>query len=180
MTRRLQQQEDEEEVSSFNNDETIQVDWIKLSDLNHRLQMTLLSRAISIATQAHESMRDRGGMPYILHPLRLMMNASSTEEKIVAVLHDVIEDTSVTILDLKDEGFPHDLLHALNLLTHRKEVPYTKYIEEIAVNPIARAVKLLDLKDNLDLTRLTIGRDRDVDRIVKYQNAYQKLMRYAK
>lgn len=133
--------------------------------------MATLETAIAIAARAHAGTLDKQGEPYILHPLRVMMHVKGPLARIVAVLHDVVEDTSVTIDDLRAEGFAPDVLDALNLVTHEKSTPYADYVVAAKANPIAREVKLADLADNGDPTRLLLrpGRlEHDLARVQKY------------
>ena len=134
-----------------------------------------LGLAIKIASDAHLGQLDKGGNPYILHPLWVMHKIRHLGVKymIVAILHDVLEDTSVTIEDLIAYGFNFEIIEALKLLTHDPSVPYMTYIEKIALNDIARQVKLRDLEHNSKITRLKGLRDKDFERLVKYQKAYQ-------
>jgi len=120
--------------------------------------LSTLERAIQIATGAHTSQVDKAGEPYILHPLRVMLNVSSPDERLVAVLHDVIEDSEITSKDLLSEGF-------------------STTIEGVADNPLARIVKLADLKDNSDLSRIPNPTERDFKRLKKYQKTRQFLER---
>ena len=131
----------------------------------------ILEKAIKIATTAHAGQTDKGGNPYISHPMRLMENVESVEEKIVAVLHDVIEDTEVTFADLEKEGLPQICIDALKLLTHDKDVPYMNYVKSISSNEIATSVKIADLKDNSDLSRLESITEKDIARVEKYSKA---------
>ena len=133
--------------------------------------MTELETALQIALTAHKEQVDKGGHPYILHPLRLMHNVDSIEEKIVAVLHDVVEDTNVSFSDLESAGIPEVCIKALKFLTHDKNVPYMDYIKEIATDQIAKAVKLADLMDNSDLSRLKEVTEKDKERLKKYRIA---------
>jgi (p)ppGpp synthase/HD superfamily hydrolase len=135
----------------------------------------LLEQAISIATKAHCGQRDKAGFPYILHPLRLMLKQKSLEAMIAAVLHDVVEDSSITISDLEEACFPGSVIQALTLLTHDKEQPYPKYIEAIGTNKLAIQVKLADLQDNMDLSRIPNPRPKDYARLERYSLAYQYL-----
>lgn len=135
----------------------------------------ILEIAIQIATEAHKGQVDKGGKPYIEHPLRLMHNVDSLEEKIVAVLHDVVEDSDITFSDLERAGVPNVCIEALKLLTHDKNVPYMDYIKQISTNPLARAVKLADLRDNSDLSRLKEVTEKDNERLSKYQSAIEHL-----
>jgi (p)ppGpp synthase/HD superfamily hydrolase len=133
--------------------------------------MTLLEKAIQLAVYAHRGQVDKSGQPYILHPLRIMLSVDTTEEKIVAVLHDVVEDTSFTIEDLVSEGIPDICVQAIELLTHDKAIPYMNYIEQIATNPLSTKVKLADLRDNSDISRLKEITDTDKERLKKYRIA---------
>jgi (p)ppGpp synthase/HD superfamily hydrolase len=135
----------------------------------------LLERAIEIAVTAHAGQRDRSGRIYILHPLRLMMNVRSDEEKIVAVLHDVVEDTHWTMDDLRREGFPKKLLQALDCVTKREGESYERFVERSAKNPLARRVKIADLEDNMDVRRLAEATPKDGERLAKYLAAWRKL-----
>ena len=139
-------------------------------------QQQLLEQAIYIALQAHKGKADKGGSPYILHPLRLMLVMETTEEKIVAVLHDVIEDSSFTIQQLKQEGFSKKVLDAVSLLTKTENQNYENYISVIKKNPLATKVKLADLKDNMDISRLKKIVEEDLIRIKKYKSAVKQLI----
>ena len=132
---------------------------------------SILEKAIKIATTAHAGQTDKGGNPYISHPMRLMENVESVEEKIVAVLHDVVEDTEVSFADLEKEGIPQVCIDALLLLTHDKDVPYMDYVKSISSNEIATSVKIADLKDNSDLSRLESITEKDIARVEKYSKA---------
>ena len=116
--------------------------------------MSILERAIEIATEAHRGQRDKAGNDYIGHPLRVMAAGKTTEEKIVGVLHDVVEDSDWTLEGLAAEGFAPEIIEALRCLTHAEEEPYDRYIARIKGNPLAVAVKLNDLTDNMDIRRL--------------------------
>src|SRR4249920_2998145 len=110
--------------------------------------MATIEKALQIAAKAHEGQKDKEGLPYILHPLRVMSGVEGEEAQIVAVLHDVVEDTSVTMDDLHQAGFSESILAALRCVTHRKEEPYADYVIGCKNNSIARQVKLGDLADN--------------------------------
>ena len=114
----------------------------------------ILEKAIQLATQYHDGQVDKGGHPYINHPLRVMNSVTSTECKVVAVLHDVLEDCDVTAEDLLEAGIPNELVACVTILTKPRWEPYMDYIEQVAKDPRTRQVKLADLKDNMDLTRL--------------------------
>lgn len=108
-----------------------------------------LDKAILLATKYHMGQRDKTGHNYILHPLRVMEKVESIQAKIVAVLHDVVEDTEMTLEDLQSAGFDEELLTAISLLTRNKEDEYFAYVERISSNPLAKEVKIADLQDNL-------------------------------
>ena len=116
--------------------------------------MPLLETAIQIAVKAHTGQKERNGRPYIMHPLRVMHRVNTDDEKIVAVLHDVVEDTPWTPAMLAKRGIPQHLLDALDCVTIRKGEPYRAAIRRAGSNPIARRVKLADLEDNTDVHRL--------------------------
>jgi hypothetical protein len=135
----------------------------------------MLGKAIVIAVKAHEGVMSQDGTPFVLHPMRLMMAALGTEDKIVAILHDTVEDTDVTLDSLKEEGFSGEVLAALDCVSRRQGEGYEDFIMRIRPNEMARRVKLLDLRDNIDLTRLTkVGRY-ELDRAGKYHRAIQYL-----
>lgn len=146
--------------------------------------MNMLGKAIEIAMIAHNGQLDKGGKPYILHPLWVMNQVRHLGEKyqIVAVLHDSVEDTdenstlNVTIKYLLDQGFDTDIVHAISLLTHNKdEKSYDEYIRDIGSDEIARIVKLKDLDHNSRITRLKGLRKKDFDRLMKYHRAFTYL-----
>ncbi len=140
-------------------------------------KMSLLEKAITVAMEAHEGILTRSGKPYILHPLRLMMEMESEEEMMTAVLHDVIEDSHYTLHDLAGMGFPDSVLEALNLLTHDKDkTSYEDYIQGIKSNPLAVRIKLADLTHNMDIRRLPNPmEDSDLERLGKYRRAWKTL-----
>lgn len=139
--------------------------------------MNILQRAIEIATEAHQGQLDKAGRDYIEHPLRVMEMGKTEEEKIVGVLHDVVEDTDWTFEKLAEEGFSQDIIAALRCVTklHENE-SYDEFIERIRKNPLATAVKINDLTDNMDIRRLPYLSDKDVKRLKKYLKAYKKLI----
>lgn len=130
--------------------------------------MANLARAIEIAASAHIAQTRRDGSPYVLHPLRLMFTLSGELEKMAAVLHDVVEDTDWTLEMLREEGFPEDLLTALDLLTHKESDSYAAYVKKLAENPTARKVKIADLEDNMNLLQCPTISERDLKRTEKY------------
>ena len=138
--------------------------------------MNQLELAIEVALRAHAGQQDKSGGPYILHPLHLMMQMDREEAQITAVLHDVVEDSSVTLADLAELGFSPAVLTAVDLLTHKKGQPYADYIQELKHNDLARQVKLADLTHNMDMERLPSPlTDRDHERIAEYLRAWETL-----
>jgi (p)ppGpp synthase/HD superfamily hydrolase len=137
-----------------------------------------LSTAIYIATNAHAGQVDKGGQPYILHPLRVMLRFKDEVRQIVSVLHDVSEDKDkITLKVLKEVfGFSDEVIEALNCLTRRKGENYFDYIERIKTNPISRDVKIEDLRDNMNLDRLSNITDEDMERFKKYCRAVNILL----
>ena len=136
----------------------------------------MLERAIEIAVEAHKGQIDKGGSPYILHPLRVMMSVNGESEKIVAVLHDVVEDSDWTFDALLAEGFAVEAIEALKSVTKESEDEgYDLFIQRAMRNPIGRKVKIADLRDNLDVTRISDMTDKDVKRINKYKKALKLL-----
>ena len=127
-----------------------------------------------MAYEAHKDQYDKAGLPYIAHPLHLAEGMSDEYATIAALLHDVVEDTNITLDDLAKE-FPKEVIDALKLLTHQKSIPYMDYVAKIKTNDIAKAVKIADLKHNSDLTRLDCITDKDHERIKKYQEALELL-----
>ena len=138
--------------------------------------MSTLERAIQIATEAHKGQLDKAGRDYIGHPLRVMEMGKTEDEKIVGVLHDVIEDTDWTFEMLEAEGFSREVIEALKCVTKLSENEnYDDFIERVKKNPLAVAVKINDLTDNMDIRRLPYLSDKDVKRLKKYLKAYKKL-----
>lgn len=131
--------------------------------------------ALRICFDAHKDQPDRGGLPYVYHPIHLAEQMSDENTIIVALLHDVVEDSGYKLEDLKQRGFSEEILHALTLLTHDKDKPYMEYIAAIRDNPIARTVKLADLEHNCDLSRLAVITPADCERVRKYRNAQAML-----
>ena len=130
-----------------------------------------LERAIAIAAAAHEGQVDKGGAPYILHPLKVMLRVNTLEERIVAVLHDVVEDCGISFDDLRNEGFSETVLMAIASVTNVPDESYEEFIERAAQNPIGRVVKLADLEENSDLSRIAQPSWEDLERVEKYRRA---------
>jgi (p)ppGpp synthase/HD superfamily hydrolase len=139
--------------------------------------MATLGRAVAIAAEAHQSQTDKAGAPYILHPLRVMQRMDTEAEKIAAILHDVVEDSTWTIEQLRAEGFSEEILAAIDCLTKHEGESYDEFILRASSNPLARKVKLADLEDNLDLRRLGELTEKDLQRIQKYHRVWQSLTR---
>jgi len=137
--------------------------------------MSTLERAIAIAAAAHAGQLDKSGAPYILHPLRVMLRLNSPEERMVAVLHDVVEDTKVTLDDLRAEGFSPEVLRAVDAVTKREGETYEDFVARAGADPIGRRVKLADLEDNSDVKRMAHPTDRDRARLEKYARAIRFL-----
>ena len=138
--------------------------------------MSTLQRAIEIATEAHQGQLDKAGRDYIGHPLRVMEMGKTENEKIVGVLHDVIEDSDWTFEKLAEEGFSDEVIAALKCVTKTSENEnYDDFIDRVKKNPLAAAVKINDLTDNMDIRRLPYLSDKDVKRLKKYLKAYKRL-----
>jgi len=135
--------------------------------------MNKLALAISIAAKAFENKLDKAGQPYILHCFRVMNNVKGDEDtKCAAIMHDLIEDTDYTFTKLTELGFSDKTIGILHLVTHKKETDYMEYIKAIAVSEEATEIKLRDLEDNSNITRLKGLGKKDLDRIEKYHRAY--------
>ena len=139
------------------------------------LLKSLLERAIAIAEQQHAGQVDKAGRPYIEHPKRVMNAMSNDAERIVAILHDVIEDTALGLSQLAAEGFPDYLLEALDSVTRRDGETYETFVARAAANEIGRRVKYADLHDNADLTRIAAPTAADLARTAKYRRAMAQL-----
>ena len=135
------------------------------------LYTELTKKAMKIAFEAHKEQVDKSGLPYIFHPFHLAEQMRTEETVYAALLHDVAEDTDVTLEDLRTQGFPERVIGALTLLTHDDAVPYMEYVAQIKENSIARAVKLADLRHNSDLTRLDHVDEKAKERVEKYKAA---------
>lgn len=133
--------------------------------------MSTLERAIAIAATAHEGQTDKAGAPYILHPLRVMASLEGERARIAAVLHDLVEDTDWTLERLRDEGFDEEVVSAVDHLTRREDETYMEFCARAARHPVAREVKLADLADNLDLSRIPEPTDRHRSLMKRYEKA---------
>lgn len=128
-------------------------------------------KALKLCFEAHKEQVDKSGMPYVFHPFHLAEQMQTEETTVVALLHDLVEDTNYTIKDLTSMGFDKNITDAIALMTHADDVEYMDYVREIKNNPIAKAVKLADLKHNSDLTRLDVVDEKALSRREKYLKA---------
>ena len=135
----------------------------------------LTKKALRICFYAHKDQVDKTNMPYVFHPFHLAESMDDEISTCVALLHDVVEDTNITFIDLEKEGFSEEVIGALKLLTHDLDVPYMDYVRKIKENPVAAKVKLADLKHNSDLTRLDEVTETDLERNKKYNEAIELL-----
>lgn len=134
-----------------------------------------LDKALEIAIKAHSGQKDKVGDPYILHPLRIMMKMDSEEERIVAALHDVVEDSDITLDDLREAGFSQSILEAVDCLTRRDKEDYEDYVKRASTSPLAKKIKIADLEDNMNFRWLHHLAEKDKDRMARYQKAYYYL-----
>ena len=135
----------------------------------------LIKKACNLIFEAHKGQLDKGGYPYVMHPIHLAEQMDDELSTIVALLHDVVEDTDVTFEDLTEMGFPKEVIDALTLLTHKKDVPYLEYVSAVKESEIATKVKLADLKHNSDITRIETNDDKSKERITKHKEAIRVL-----
>jgi (p)ppGpp synthase/HD superfamily hydrolase len=137
--------------------------------------MSTLERAICLAAEAHQGQTDKANEPYILHVLRVMLSMTSDTDRIVAVLHDLVEDTSWTFDALRAEGFGDEIIMAIECMTRRKGETYEVFIQRVSTNAISRRVKLADLADNANLGRIRAPSEQDRARAAKYERAIKVL-----
>jgi len=135
----------------------------------------LTKKALKLCYEAHRGQTDKSGLPYVFHPFHLAEQMTDEESAVAALLHDVVEDTEYSFADLENMGFGGRVLEALRLLTHEKGVPYPEYVKRLKSNPIARSVKIADLRHNSDLSRLEAPSEEDLRRREKYQDALKLL-----
>ena len=131
----------------------------------------LTKKALKLCFEAHKEQVDKSGMPYVFHPVHLAEQMTDETTTVVALLHDVVEDTEITFKDLREQGFGIEIINALKLLTHDKNTPYMEYVGEIKKNNIAKKVKLADLRHNSDLSRLSVVDEKALERKAKYEKA---------
>ncbi len=137
--------------------------------------MNIIEKSLKIALEAYAGKKDKAGKTYILHPLRIMGNMETKEEMSVALLHDVIEDSELTDMDLLDRGIPPKVVDAVNLLTKVDDQNYEQFIQNILSNKLATKVKKADIEDNINILRLNEVKSTDLQRIVKYHKAWKVL-----
>jgi (p)ppGpp synthase/HD superfamily hydrolase len=140
------------------------------------IESNLLERAVAIAIEGHKGQVDKYGAPYILHVLRVMLAGTTDEEKIVGVLHDIVEDTNWTTKDLLAEGFPDYMVDAIDSVSKRENEEYEDFVQRTKKNSLAVRVKLNDLRDNMDLRRVSKLSEEDMPRLNKYIKAYHELL----
>ena len=133
--------------------------------------MPSLEDAISLAVEAHRGQKDKAEAPYILHPLRVMLRMETETDRIVAVLHDVLEDSGVTVRDLQKAGYSEEILEAIRYHTRSKEEEYEQFIERVKGNTMAVKIKTADLEDNLNFERIEEPNEDDLRRYEKYRSA---------
>jgi len=135
-----------------------------------------LEQAIALAVKTHQGQVDKAGQPYILHPLRVMFRLEGETERMVAVLHDVVEDSDLTFDDLRRMGFTEQVIEALDGVTRRPDETYQEFVNRSQCNPISCQVKLADLEDNMDIRRLsTLPTEKDWERLKRYRQAWEQL-----
>ncbi len=139
-------------------------------------EMGAIDRAIALAHQAHAQQVDKAGKPYIDHPLRVMAKMATWQEKIVAVLHDAIEDSDLTLADLHSAGFPPEVVEAIAAITKNEGEDYETYLQRVMGNAIAIKVKIADMTDNMDMSRIPHPTDKDWQRLAKYQQILPQLI----
>lgn len=138
----------------------------------------MIKTALDLAAKFHDNQFDKSNAPYIMHPIRVMLACSTQEECIVAILHDLIEDTPLTLEDIRLKGFSEEIITALDTLTKRPEEIYDDYIDRILTDALACRVKLADLCDNSDLTRIATPKKKDLRRLEKYQRAAKRIIKH--
>ena len=137
----------------------------------------MTKKALKLSFEAHKNQVDKSGMPYVYHPFHLAEQMNDENTTIVALLHDVPEDTDITVEDIRKMGFNEEVCEALKLMTHDDNVPYMDYIKKLRNNQIAKTVKLADLKHNSDITRLDIVDEKALMRVEKYKRAMEELLK---
>ena len=137
----------------------------------------MTKKALKLSIEAHKDQVDKSGMPYVYHPFHLAEQMKDENTTIVALLHDVAEDTDITVDDIRKMGFSNEVCEALKLMTHDDNVPYIEYVKRLKSNPIAKAVKIADLAHNSDLTRLDAVDEKALKRVEQYKRAMEELLK---
>lgn len=140
----------------------------------------MLEKAIEIAVEAHRGQIDKAGKEYILHPMRVMLRGRNDTEMIVGILHDVVEDTPITIDMLRLEGFSEDILAALECVTKRRGESYGTFIDRVLTNPLATQIKLYDMEDNMNRDRIPYPTPKDEARFRKYEKYHKVILQQLK
>ncbi|CCX85794.1 uncharacterized protein BN724_01066 [Clostridium sp. CAG:590] len=140
----------------------------------------MLEKAIEIAVEAHRGQIDKAGKEYILHPMRVMLRGRNDTEMIVGILHDVVEDTPITIDMLRLEGFSEDILTAIECVTKRRGESYGTFIDRVLTNPLATQVKLYDMEDNMNRDRIPYPTPKDEARFRKYEKYHKVILQQLK
>ena len=135
----------------------------------------MTKKAMIVAYDAHHGQTDPSGVPYIFHPLHLAEQMTDEITTAAALLHDVVEDTPITLDDLRKEGFSESVVHVVDLLTHRENVPYLDYVRALKGDPAAKAVKLADLTHNCNVTRVNEVTEKDMKHLARYRAAFEIL-----
>ena len=131
----------------------------------------LTKKAMNLMFELHKDQKEKSGVAYVFHPWHVAESMDDENSTIVALLHDSVEDTDITLDDLRNEGFPDEVIEAIALMTHADGVGYMEYVKGLAHNPIARKVKLSDLRHNSDISRLNVITEKDLARVEKYKKA---------
>lgn len=139
-----------------------------------------LARAVELAREAHAGQVDKAGAPYIEHPLRVMAALEGAEAKMVGVLHDIVEDTEVTLEALREVGFSAAVVRAVDALTKRDGEDYEAYLARVIADPLAVRAKIADMTDNMDLSRIPSPTEKDRRRLEKYQRIMPRLVEAAR
>lgn len=144
--------------------------------MNKKEFLKIYNKALEIAFDAHRGQKDRGGESYIMHPIRVSQRCKTYKAKIIAILHDVLEDTDITPEIMVENGIPQELVDWVEVLSRKSDMLYQEYIKRIALFDITTEVKLADLEDNMDISRLVKELDeKDFERLKKYKKAYEYL-----
>lgn len=137
--------------------------------------MSMLEKAITLAAEQHQGQVDKVGQPYVLHVLRVMFRLDDEDARIAAVLHDVVEDTDMTLDGLRERGFSEQVVRAVDSLTRRDDETYEQFVARAAFDPIGRKVKIADIEDNMDIRRLSEITEHDRERLNRYLTSWRTL-----